>query len=105
VPPRKFCEQCFRPTDSWVEVEPVGRVETFSICHVRWDMVPLDPPEIPAVVRLDGTSRGGFLHLLGDVAPDDVQIGMAVEAVWKPAAERTGSILDISHFRPREGIT
>ena len=84
-------------------MEPVGRVETFSICHVRWDMVPLDPPEIPAVIRLDGTSQGGFLHLLGDVAPDDVEIGMAVEAVWKPAAARTGSILDISHFRPREG--
>jgi acetyl-CoA C-acetyltransferase len=103
VPPRKFCEQCFRPTDSWVEVEPVGRVETFSICHVRWDMVPLDPPEIPAVIRLDGTSQGGFLHMLGEVAPDDVEIGMVVEAVWKPAAERTGSILDISHFRPRGG--
>jgi acetyl-CoA C-acetyltransferase len=103
VPPRKFCEQCFRPTDSWVEVEPVGRVETFSICYVRWDMVPLDPPEIPAVIRLDGTSQGGFLHMLGEVAPDDVEIGMAVEAVWKPDAERTGSILDISHFRPRRG--
>jgi acetyl-CoA C-acetyltransferase len=103
VPPRKFCEQCFRPTDSWVEVEPVGRVETFSICYVRWDMVPLDPPEIPAVIRLDGTSQGGFLHMLGEVAPDDVEIGMAVEAVWKPDAERTGSILDISHFRPRGG--
>src|SRR5439155_7368868 len=65
VPPRKFCERCFRPTDSWTEVEPIGRVETFSICHVRWDMVPLDPPEIPAVIRLDGASDGGFLHVLG----------------------------------------
>jgi uncharacterized OB-fold protein len=26
---------------------------------------------------------------------------MAVEAVWRPEAERTGSILDISYFRPR----
>jgi uncharacterized OB-fold protein len=103
VPPRKFCERCFRPTDKWVEVAAVGRVETFSICFVRWDMVPLDPPEIPAVIRLDGASEGGFLHMLGDVAPDDVSIGMEVEAVWKPAGERTGSILDISHFRPRGG--
>jgi acetyl-CoA C-acetyltransferase len=101
VPPRKFCERCFRPTDSWTEVEPVGRVETFSICYVRWDMVPLDPPEIPAVIRLDGASDGGFLHMLGDVAPADVSIGMEVEAVWKPDGDREGSILDISHFRPR----
>ena len=103
VPPRKFCERCFRPTDSWVEVASTGTVETFSICHVRWDMVRLDPPEIPAVIRLDGASDGGFLHLLGDVDPDDVSIGMEVEAVWRPVPERTGSILDIARFRPRRG--
>jgi uncharacterized OB-fold protein len=27
---------------------------------------------------------------------------MEVEAVWKPAEERTGSILDIAYFRPRD---
>ncbi len=103
VPPRRFCERCFRPTDTWAEVASTGRVETFSICFVRWDMVRLDPPEIPAVIRLDGASEGGFLHMLGEVAPDNVSIGMEVEAVWKPAGERTGSILDIAYFRPRGG--
>ncbi|HYX80436.1 MAG TPA: Zn-ribbon domain-containing OB-fold protein [Actinomycetota bacterium] len=99
VPPRMFCERDFRETDDWVEVEITGVVETFSICHVSWDMRPLDPPEVPAVIAIDG-SDGGFLHLLGDVAPEDVRVGMAVEAVWRPDAERTGSILDIAHFRP-----
>jgi acetyl-CoA C-acetyltransferase len=103
VPPRKFCERCFRPTDSWVEVEAVGTVNTFSICHVTWDMRPLEPPEIPAVIRLDGASDGGFLHKLWEVPPDDVRIGMKVEAVWRPVEERTGSILDIAYFRPGEG--
>src|SRR5581483_8270135 len=41
VPPRMFCERCFRGTDAWVEVEPTGVVQTFSICHVSWDMKPL----------------------------------------------------------------
>ena len=100
VPPRKFCERCFRPTDRWTEIEAVGTVETFSICHVSWDMRPLDPPELPAVIRLDGASEGGFLHKLSEVAPEDVRIGLAVEAVWRPSAERTGSILDIAYFRP-----
>ena len=53
------------------------------------------------MIRLDGASQGGFLHKLGEVAPDDVAIGMAVEAVWRPLEERTGSILDIAYFRPR----
>jgi hypothetical protein len=102
VPPRMFCEQCFRPTDRWVEVEDTGRVNTFSICHIRWDMQPLEEPELPAVIEIDGASPGiGFMHKLGEVAPEDISVGMAVEAVWRPEGERRGSILDIRHFRPR----
>jgi uncharacterized OB-fold protein len=103
VPPRMFCEECFRPTDRWVEVRDTGRVNTFSICYIRWDMVKLEEPEIPAVIEIDGASPGvGFMHKLGEVDPDEVRIGMAIEAVWKPEREREGSILDIRYFRPRE---
>jgi uncharacterized OB-fold protein len=102
VPPRKFCERCFRPIEEWAEVAPTGVVNTFSVCHVTWDMQDLDEPQIPAVIRLDGASDGGFLHLLGEVNPDDVRMGLEVEAVWKPTEERTGSILDIAYFRPIE---
>jgi uncharacterized OB-fold protein len=63
-------------------------------------MQPLDEPELPAVISIDG-SDGGFLHMLGEIKPDEVTIGMKVEAVWKPVGERTGSILDIAYFRPR----
>jgi uncharacterized OB-fold protein len=97
VPPRMFCEQCFRPTDRWVEVPATGTVATFSVCHVTWDMRPLTVPELPAVIEL---ANGGILHFLGDVEPGHVRIGMGVEAVWKPAAEREGSILDILYWRP-----
>jgi uncharacterized OB-fold protein len=37
------------------------------------------------------------------VAPDHVAIGMAVEAVWRPLEDRTGSILDIAYLRPVAG--
>jgi uncharacterized OB-fold protein len=103
VPPRMFCEQDFRPTDRWVEVQDTGRVNTFSICYVRWDMEPLTIPEIPAVIEIDGASPGiGFMHKLGEVDLDRVHVGMEVEAVWKPAEDREGSILDIRYFRPRD---
>ena len=99
VPPRMFCEECFRPTDRWVDVPATGVVTTFSICWVSWDMRPLDVPELPAVIEL---ADGGILHRLGEVDPAQVHIGMRVEAVWKPAPEREGSILDIRHWRPAE---
>ncbi|HEX2032438.1 MAG TPA: Zn-ribbon domain-containing OB-fold protein [Actinomycetota bacterium] len=103
VPPRMFCEQDFRPTDRWVQVQDTGRINTFSICYIRWDMVKLEQPELPAVIEIDGASPGiGIMHKLGEVEPDDVRIGMEVEAVWKPEDEREGSILDILYFRPRD---
>lgn len=101
IPPRNFCEWCFRPMDDWVSLPDTGTVNTFSLCYVTWDMQYLTDPEIPAVIDIDGTRPAvGIMHMLGDVDPDDVKIGMRVQAVWKPADEREGSILDIRHFKP-----
>ncbi len=101
LPPRMFCERCFRPTDEWVYVQDTGTVMTFSLCYVSWDVRRLRRPEIPAVIEIDGASPGmGILHLLGRVAPKAVQVGMRVRAVWKPPRERTGSITDIRFFEP-----
>ncbi len=101
IPPRIFCEWCFRPMDEWVYLPDTGTVNTFSLCYVTWDMRELSEPEIPAVIDIDGTRPSvGIMHLLGEVDPQAVKIGMKVQAVWKPAEERTGSILDIKYFRP-----
>lgn len=101
VPPRMFCEECFRPTDAWVYVEDTGVVNTFCISHLRWDTTRLEKPQVAAVIDLDGASKGiGILHLLGDVDPQEVKIGMKVRAVWKPNGEREGAITDIQFFKP-----
>lgn len=101
IPPRMFCEHCFRPTDEWVYLEDTGTVITFSLCYVTWDMQRLEVPIIPAVIGIDGASRGmGIMHLLGEVEPEQVTVGMRVQAVWKPAEQREGSILDIEYFKP-----
>ena len=103
VPPRSFCEWCFRPMDDWVALPDTGTVNTFSLCYVTWDMVRIKEPQIPAVVEIDGASPGmGILHLLDEVDPQAVKVGMQVQAVWKPAEERTGSITDIAYFKPLE---
>jgi uncharacterized protein len=101
IPPRMFCERCFRPTDDWVYVKDTGTVNTFSLCYVSWDVRRLRQPEIPAVIEIDGASPGmGVLHLIRKVAPKDVRVGMRVTAVWKTASKRTGSITDIAYWMP-----
>jgi hypothetical protein len=89
--------------DDWVYLPDTGTVNTFSLCYVTWDMGRVEVPEISAVIDIDGTSPlVGIMHMLGEVDPDDVKIGMKVQAVWKPAEEREGSILDIKYFRPMD---
>jgi uncharacterized OB-fold protein len=103
VPPRMYCEQCYRPTDEWVMIKDTGTVNTFSISHVGTDARRLKTPILVAVIDLEGASRGmGILHTLGEAEPSRIRIGMRVQAVWKPADERQGAITDIRYFKPVE---
>ena len=101
IPPRMFCERCFRPTDQWVYVKDTGKILTFSLCYVSWDVKRLKQPEIPAVIENDGASPGmGILHVVKKIAPGKVRVGMAVRAVWKPKSKRIGSVTDIAYWEP-----
>ncbi len=104
IPPRMFCELCFRATDEWVYVEDTGSINTFSISYVHWDAKRIkegEKPFIPAVIEIDGASEGmGILHVLGEVDPEVVKSGMRVKAVWKSPEERIGAITDIKYFKP-----
>lgn len=108
LPPRMFCELCWRPTDDWVECGDTGTVNTFCISHVDWKADRLDieggeRPYTPAVIEIDGASPGmGILHFLENVEPKQINIGMKVRAVWKPPEDREGAITDILYFEPAE---
>ncbi len=101
IPPRMYCEECFRSTDEWVRVEDTGTVNTFSISYVNVDASRRIEPVLVAVIEIEGASPGmGILHVLGEVAPGDIHVGLKVRALWKPKDERTGAITDIRYFRP-----
>jgi uncharacterized OB-fold protein len=106
VPPRMYCEVCFRPTDAWVRLQGAGRVVTYSVSHVNADASRREgqEPILVAVIEIDGASpMMGMLHLLGEVSLEELAVGSRVEAVWKPKGERQGAITDIRYFRPFRG--
>ncbi len=101
IPPRTVCEWCFRPMDAYVPLKGTGIVNTFSLCYVTWDVRRIEEPEIPAVIEIDGASPlCGIMHKLGEVKPEDIHVGMRVQAVWKAPEEREGAITDILYFKP-----
>ncbi len=102
VPPRMFCERCFRPTTDWVYLPGTGVVETFSISYIDTNANRIKEPILVGTVAFDGAPpHCGIMHYFGEVKPEELQIGMPVEPVWKPQEERVGSVLDIKYFRPR----
>ena len=101
VPPRMYCEECFRPTDRWSRLRDTGKVTTYSVAYVNFDASRRKDPILVAVIEIDGASpMMGILHLLGEVRPEDIRVGMRVRAVWKARSERKGAITDIKYFRP-----
>lgn len=99
VPPRLYCERCFSELTELKDVGLRGRVRAFTVVRVDKQGKPLDPPEIFALIDF-GPNTTAFLHKLGDVSPEDVRIGMEVEAVLKPKSKREGKITDIRYFQP-----
>ena len=99
VPPRKFCEICFSKVEEYKELKDQGEVLLFAISYVDWKGEPIKNPFFPALIQLEGATHGaGFFHLLGEVEPNKVYIGMKVKAFWEE--KRKGEITDIRYFTP-----
>jgi uncharacterized OB-fold protein len=103
VPPRTYCEQCFKATDGWRYVKDTGTINTYSISYLAADASRLEKPILVAIIDLDGASKGmGIIHKLEEVEPEKIRFGMKVRAVWKPQEERVGAITDIKYFKPSD---
>ena len=97
-PPRLYCEFDFSETE-FVEVSGEGCVKAFSVVSYDADGNKMENPEIYALIEMDGTD-GSIIHLLGEVDPENIEIGMRVKPVLKQKEEREGRITDILYFRP-----
>lgn len=96
VPATAFCERCLGELTTWVDMGLTGKLLTFTLLFVDCDDQPLDEPELVGLVAF---GDGGIIHKL-EADLDTLEIGLTMQAVLKPKKERTGSILDIVHFKP-----
>jgi hypothetical protein len=97
VPARSVCKDCFGQLDELVEVSNRGTLLTYTVCQQKNQVQPVETPIIYGIIQLDGADTG-FVHMLGEVEPEQLRIGMRVQAVFKE--KREASILDIKYFKP-----
>lgn len=98
VPAVAFCERCLSELNDWNDVGLVGELHTYTLMFVDFDGQPLEEPEMVGFIAF---GDGGLIHKL-NADPDELEIGMPMQAILKPQSERTGSILDILYFQPLE---
>ena len=97
VPARSICKDCFEQLDEWVEISDKGTVLTYATDYETKSIQPTGAPIVYGIIQLDGADTG-FVHMLGEVDPEQLRVGMRVQAVFRK--EREGSILDIKYFKP-----
>src|SRR6266571_3227181 len=98
-PPLVASPESFAPCEELVQVADRGVVTTFCIVRIPVIGRNVELPYVAASVALDGADISIFA-LIQECKPEDVRMGMRVEAVWKPDGERQGDHEDILYFRP-----
>jgi uncharacterized OB-fold protein len=99
VPPLVASPESFAPCNEFVEVADRGVITTFCTVNIPVIGRDIEIPYVAASVALDGAAISIFA-LIQECKPEDVRMGMRVEAVWKPDGERQGDHEDIQYFRP-----
>ncbi|OBF41095.1 DNA-binding protein [Mycobacterium sp. ACS1612] len=98
-PPKEADPATGLELDQFVELPDKGTVTTFAIINIPFPGQRIKPPYVAAYVLLDGADIP-FLHLVTEIDPADVRMGMRVQAVWKPREEWGLGIDNIDYFRP-----
>jgi uncharacterized protein len=100
-PPKEADPATGLELDNFLELPDKGTVTTFAIINIPFPGQRIKPPYVAAYVLLDGADIP-FLHLVTEIDPADVRMGMRVQAVWKPREEWGLGIDNINHFRPTD---
>ena len=87
------------PTEEVVELPDVGTITTFCVVNVPFAGATVEIPYVSASILLDGADIP-LMHLIQEVAAEEVRMGMRVRAEWLPEGERVPSMDTIKYFKP-----
>jgi uncharacterized protein len=99
LPSPAFCSRCLLPVGEPFELDGRGVVSTFCVVNFPFPGQVYEPPYVVAHIHVRGTGTR-LMHLVREVAPEHVRIGMRVEPVWVTDAELDTSMTSIRYYRP-----
>lgn len=99
VPSRGACPTHGVPTEEKVELPTEGVLVSFCVVNVAFHGSVMELPYVGALIQLEGADMF-LMHLIQEAKPEDVRVGMWVEAVWVPDEELAPTLESIRYFRP-----
>ncbi len=104
MPPRPVSGLTNTATRGWVEVGPTATLSGYTVVHVPFiDPMTGERRPVPygfGLVRFDGAATNVY-HLIDETDHTKLRVGLLLEPVFKPVAERQGNLADIRFFRVR----
>lgn len=104
-PPGPSCWRCRSTNVAPAPVSGRGRVASFTINRQPW--IPgFDPPYVIATVELEEEPDVRLITNVVGIAPEDMTVGLTVEAFFEEWGERTGESdtrVWVPLFRPADG--
>lgn len=96
--PRKICKRCRQPSEFLeIQMKPYGRVISFVVQHRLPEG--FETPLPLAVIDLEGGAR--VYGQMTECKPDEMKIGMSVEAEYRIFYDDDGLHIYSYKFRPR----
>jgi uncharacterized protein len=95
-PPRDFCPSCFSYDIEWRKTTGKGIIYSFTVCHRGAPGFENNVPYNITLVELDEGIR--MMSTIVDCSPEDIRIGMAVEAVFDEVTPQ----VTLPKFRPSQ---
>lgn len=99
LPPPEFCSRCLTELEEPFELDGRGTISTFCVVSFPFPGQSIEPPYVVAHIQPHGADTR-LMHLIGEIEPDQVRIGMEVEPVWVADDELETSMTSIRHYRP-----
>ncbi len=99
VPSRGSCPKDAVATTEEVVLPNTATVTTFCVVNVPFAGQSIEIPYITASILLDGADIT-FMGLIQGIAPEDVEMGLRVEAVWVPKEELGPTLASVKYFQP-----
>jgi len=81
LPPRPLCDKCFSKEFEWTQIQPKGKLVTYTIIHVAPPQFQQMTPYAVGIIQLENDLK--IPGMIKEVAPEQIKIGMELTIAFE----------------------